>query len=55
MGMQIAEQTDEQWIAEAEARLQKRYDCIRCAGRPDLKPTFIIKPKQDAQEAEYFV
>jgi hypothetical protein len=53
--MQSAEKIEEEWIAEAEARLQESYDLIRCADGPNLAPTFVIKPALDAREAEYFV
>ena len=45
----------EEWIAEAEAHLQDRYDRIRRAWGNSLAPTFVIDPPLDAGEAEYFV
>jgi len=53
--MQSAGRTGEEWIAEAQARLQERYGCLRCAGGPRLVPTIVIHPTLDPQEAEYFV
>lgn len=45
----------EEWIAEAEAYLQDRYDFIRRASGHSLAPTFAIDPPLESGEAEHFV
>jgi hypothetical protein len=53
--MQSSGKRAEEWIAEAEARLQDKYDRIRSASGLTLAPTFAFEPSLDATEAEYFV